>query len=183
MKHGKLVVGLTNGLQEEILQLWHQYPTGGHSGINNTYRRGLSLFYWKNLKEDVIVFVKNCSICQKNKYDTFAHSSLLHPLKISSTAWSHISMNFIEGLPKSLGKTVVWVVMDKLTKYGHSQLCHIQTQLMMLLSCLSSIFLNYMECPKTFSMIGTLCSLVNCGRSYFLFKGDTEHLHCVPPSV
>lgn len=28
-------------------------------------------------------------------------------------------MNFIEGIPKSKGKLVIWVVVDRLTKYAH----------------------------------------------------------------
>lgn len=118
-KHVKLVVGPATELRKEILQLWHESPSAGHSGIDNTYRRVSSLFYWKTLKEDVTIFVKNCSIRQKNKYDASAYPGLVQPLKITSTAWSHISMDFIEGLPKSLGKTVIWVVVDRLTKYGH----------------------------------------------------------------
>ena len=33
--------------------------------------------------------------------------------------FSDISMDFLEGLPKSGGKDVVMVVMDKVTKYSH----------------------------------------------------------------
>jgi Integrase core domain len=33
--------------------------------------------------------------------------------------WSVISMDFISGLSKSMGKDVLLVVIDKFTKYGH----------------------------------------------------------------
>jgi hypothetical protein len=34
-------------------------------------------------------------------------------------AWTHISMDFVEGLSKSEGKDVIWVIVDRLTKYAH----------------------------------------------------------------
>lgn len=44
---------------------------------------------------------------------------MLEPFPIPDMAWSSISMDFIEGLPKSGGKDVILVVVDRLTKYAH----------------------------------------------------------------
>lgn len=42
---------------------------------------------------------------------------LLQPLSISKEVWVDIFMDFIKGLPKSQGKEVIWVIVDKLSKY------------------------------------------------------------------
>jgi hypothetical protein len=44
---------------------------------------------------------------------------LLQPLTIPKGSWIDISMDFIEGLSLSLGKSVIWVIVDRLTMYGH----------------------------------------------------------------
>lgn len=44
---------------------------------------------------------------------------LLQPLPIPSEAWTSVGIDFITGLPKSDGKEVIMVVVDRLTKYAH----------------------------------------------------------------
>ena len=45
--------------------------------------------------------------------------SLLQPLNIPSQHWEEVSMDFITSLPKSEGRNVTMVVVDRLTKYAH----------------------------------------------------------------
>ena len=46
-------------------------------------------------------------------------AGLLHPLPIPEQKWEGISMDFIIGLPKVLGKDCIFVVVDRLTKFDH----------------------------------------------------------------
>lgn len=62
--------------------------------------------------------IQECDVCQRQKPDLSAYPGLLQPLPIPSTIWSSISMDFIEGLPSSHGKTFIYVVVDRLSKYA-----------------------------------------------------------------
>ncbi|KAA3480181.1 polyprotein [Gossypium australe] len=107
------------GLKQELFQLFHASTLGRHSGVHATRKRLASLLYWKGLTTDVNKWVKECSTCQRCKSETMASPGLLQPLPIPDRAWSSISIDFIERLPNLKGKTVIFVVVDRLTKYAH----------------------------------------------------------------
>jgi len=71
------------------------------------------------MKADVDSYIKQCTICQQAKHTHNHPSSLLQPLPIPSGAWADVSLDFIEGLPKSEGFFVIMVVVDRLTKFAH----------------------------------------------------------------
>lgn len=118
-RKGKLVVGNIQKLRDRLVSSYHSTPTGGHSGIHATYQLVATLFYWRGLWKSVRGGVRTCSICQRFKTNNSPYPGLLQPLPVPQTLFSDSSMDFITGLPKSLGKEVIFVVVDRLTKYGH----------------------------------------------------------------
>lgn len=54
-----------------------------------------------------------------SKDENVPYPGLLQPLPIPNQAWAHMSMDFIEGLPRSKGKDTILVVVDRFTKSAH----------------------------------------------------------------
>ena len=71
------------------------------------------------MKQDIRNFVVECEVCQCNKGETVKSPGTLQPLPIPPAIWKDISMDFITGLPKSGNKSVIMVVVDRLSKYAH----------------------------------------------------------------
>ena len=101
-----------------LLEL-HTSPIGGHSRFLKTYHNVKKEFFWEGLKTDVQRFMIECLVCQQNKVETVKTPSLLQPLNIHFQRCDEFLMDFITGLPKSEGKNVIMVVVDRLTKYAH----------------------------------------------------------------
>ncbi|GBP03515.1 Retrovirus-related Pol polyprotein from transposon 17.6 [Eumeta japonica] len=82
-----------------------------HIGSTLMYETLKKQYYWKNLKDDVLKYVHDCSICQRNKYDRRPPKTPLEydypeaPLQI----W-HIDTLVIDG-------TQYLTTIDKFTKY------------------------------------------------------------------
>jgi hypothetical protein len=71
------------------------------------------------MKGAVEEFVKQCTICQQAKHENCKIPGLLQPLESPTAPWQSVSMDFIEGIPKSNGYNAILVVVDRYTKYAH----------------------------------------------------------------
>ena len=116
---GKIYVGKDLELRTRLLTALHSSSIGGHSGRKATYHRIKQIFYWPGLKQAVDNFVATCPVCQKNKGENCSYPGYLDPLQLPDMMWTHLSMDFIEGLPKSNGHDVILVVVDRLSKFAH----------------------------------------------------------------
>lgn len=81
-----------------------------HHGRRDFHMRGMCLA--------VQDFVRACSICQHNKTTNLHPTGLLQPLSVPEQVWEDITMDFIEGLPRVNGKTVILTV-DRFFKCAH----------------------------------------------------------------
>jgi hypothetical protein len=116
---GRIWLGDHKKAHDAILQALHSSGLGGHSGITATYNKIKALFAWNNMKKTVREYVSSCQVCSQAKPEHTKTPRLLQPLPVPDQAWSIISLDFIEGLPKSQSYDTILVVIDKLTKYGH----------------------------------------------------------------
>lgn len=83
-----------------------------------TYQRLKRGFYWPGMKSDIKTYILECNTGHQNKYETLSPLGLLQPLPIPQKIWTNISMDLIVGLPPCKGKTIILVVVDRLTKYA-----------------------------------------------------------------
>lgn len=116
---GRIWVGKNGNIKTRILEAIHNTSIGGHSGIQASYKKAKTLFYWPGMRQDFQDFINACEVCRKCKTESVPYPGLLQPLGVPDKPWSQVTMDFIEALPNSGGRSVIWVIVDRMTKYSH----------------------------------------------------------------
>lgn len=116
---GKLFIPNSASVKQLLLEEFHASPLGGHSGVHKTYGRLRENVFWHGMKKDVATFVKECTTCQQIKVPAAPPYGLLQPLPVPQKVWEDISMDIITGLPSFQNNTVIFVVVDRLSKAAH----------------------------------------------------------------
>ncbi|KAL0560422.1 hypothetical protein IC582_000827 [Cucumis melo] len=116
----RLCVPSDSAVKTELLSEAHSSPFSMHPGSTKMYQDLKRVYWWLNMKREVAEFVSRCLVCQQVKAPRQKPAGLLQPLSIPEWKWENVSMDFITGLPRTLrGFTVIWVVVDRLTKSAH----------------------------------------------------------------
>ena len=104
----------------ELLKEVHDGPhKSAHTGWERTLAALREQFYWPGMRTDAIKYVQSCDPCQKIKHNQGMGVGFVQPLEIPANPFDVVSLDLITGLPKSLDKDAILVVVDKLTKYAH----------------------------------------------------------------
>nr|AAO45752.1 pol protein [Cucumis melo subsp. melo] len=117
----RLCVPSDSAVKTELLSEAHSSPFSMHPGSTEDVSGPEAGFIGgRNMKREVAEFVSKCLVCQQVKAPRQKPAGLLQPLSIPEWKWENVSMDFITGLPRTLrGFTVIWVVVDRLTKSAH----------------------------------------------------------------
>ncbi len=97
-----------------ILDSVHEVPGSGHPGSQRTLSLLQARYWWPSMAEDVIRYVRSCSVCAMSKTPRHLPAGKLVPLPVPQRPWSHIGVDFITDLPNSEGHTCVLV--DRFSK-------------------------------------------------------------------
>jgi hypothetical protein len=77
-------------------------------------------YWWYSMKRDVAEYVTLGDTCEQVKAEHQRPAGLLQLLQVPKWKWEEITIEFIEGLPKTQsGYDSIWVIMDRLTKVAH----------------------------------------------------------------
>ena len=107
-------------LRREFLEEAHCSRLAIHPGGTKMYKDLRQNYWWSGMKRDIAQFVAQCLVCQQVKAEHQRPAGFLQQLSIPEWKWEHITMDFVTGLPRTLGgDNAIWVIVDRLTKCAH----------------------------------------------------------------
>nr|CAI5849390.1 unnamed protein product [Callosobruchus analis] len=102
-----------------LISAHHDPPIFGHLGVQKTYARLASKFYWPKMKEDVARYVRNCDICLKAKPIQQAPVGLMLGHGPTATRpFEVVSIDLVGPLPRSTsGFQYIVTMVDVFSKF------------------------------------------------------------------
>ena len=108
---------LPRSFRNSFLQLAHDNITSGHFGRDKTYLRLVERVYWDGIREDVSLYVKSCSKCNRNKK---ANRKAKHSLKSFHAGYpmERVHLDILGPFQTSRsGNKYLLVMVDQFTKW------------------------------------------------------------------
>nr|GEV26049.1 putative reverse transcriptase domain-containing protein [Tanacetum cinerariifolium] len=107
-------------LRTLIMHESHKSKYSIHPGSDKMYQDLKQLYWWPNMKANIVTYVSKCLTCSKVKAEHQKPSGLLVQLEIPKWKWEKITMDLITKLPKTTNDCdTIWVIVDRLTKSAH----------------------------------------------------------------
>ncbi|GJV91909.1 putative reverse transcriptase domain-containing protein [Tanacetum coccineum] len=102
-------------MHESHKSTYYVYP-----GSDKMYQDMKQLYWWPNMKADIVTYVSKCLTCLRVKVEHQKPSGLLVQPDIPQWKCDNITMDFVTKLTKTQsGNDTIWVIVDRLTKSAH----------------------------------------------------------------
>ena len=101
-------------LKRSLMLLYHDHPTAGHPGRDETLRATQQRYYWPRMKEWIAEYVKGCATCQQSKVQTHKMKVPLYRIGTDPNMkpFQTIAMDLITGLPPHRGHDAILTIVD-----------------------------------------------------------------------
>ncbi|XP_015163896.1 uncharacterized protein [Solanum tuberosum] len=110
---GRLCVPDVDGLRQKIMDEAHCSCYSVHPGSTKMYHDLKEVYWWNDMKKDIVEYVAKWSNCQQVKAEHQRPGGLAQTISISVWKWEAIYMDFVTSLPSSFHKHVsIWVIID-----------------------------------------------------------------------
>src|SRR5436190_131923 len=123
---GRVLVPPQEAIRNQLLEVYHDCPSGGHWGRDKTLELIQRHFTWDGITDDVRAYVATCPICQGKAIHRHKPYGKLKPLPIPTDMWNspfkEISLDWITGLPPSIKNgqkyNSILTILCRVTKYA-----------------------------------------------------------------
>ena len=99
-KGNRVFVPKAGDLRKTLLRECHDTLWAGHPGEERTLALLKQGYYWPQMRDDVVEYVRTCLICQQDKPEHKKKAGLLEPLPVPKRPWESVSLDYITSLPK-----------------------------------------------------------------------------------
>ncbi|GFW43457.1 transposon Ty3-I Gag-Pol polyprotein [Trichonephila clavipes] len=103
--------------RDRILQEYHDAPTAGHYGVENTYKNIPSRYYFQGMKKFISEYIKTCPECNRYKPTHQKPAGLLRTPTYAQV-FEALAIHLFGPLPETpTGKKWIFIVEDTSTKW------------------------------------------------------------------
>ena len=102
-------------LRQELMVQFHNSPTAGHPGRDNTLALVSQHYWWPGMTIWIKRYIAGCALCQQNKICTAKKKTLLYhiPGDPSMQPFNVIALDLITQLPKANGYDTILTIVDQ----------------------------------------------------------------------
>ncbi|CAF2040851.1 unnamed protein product [Rotaria magnacalcarata] len=90
----KKIIYLPSSMIHDLLQVYHDDPLSGHFGVQRTYLKIKNRYWWPNMKQSIIQYIKSCLPCQQYNISRTKKPGRLQPIPPPEGPFQLIGMDY-----------------------------------------------------------------------------------------